>query len=115
VAVDLSQFKKMFPEFADIPNPRLTLFSEFAAENINRSVFAERADRAESLLMAHFLTLANRDGAGGPVTQERVGDLSTSYGQMGDKNQLLSTTSYGQMFLTIMKSLSITPRVANEC
>ena len=111
MAVDLSEFKKMFPEFAGESNPRLQLFVDFAILNVNRTVWAEKADRAESLLTAHFLTLANRDGVGGPVTSERVGDLSRNYGTIKSDNEDLAQTAYGQMFLTMMKTLPITPRV----
>lgn len=111
MSVDAANFKKAFPEFADVPNVRLTIFSGMAERNVNRSVWEEKADDAEMLLTAHFLTLADRQGAGGAVTQERVGDLSVSYGTSKGNQDELNSTSYGQMFLMMMKTLAITPRV----
>lgn len=111
MAVNASDFKKMFPEFAEVPNARLQMFFDFAAENVNRNIFAEKSDRAEALLAAHFLTLADRGGAAGPITSEKVGDLSRSYGTIKSEQEELAATAYGSMFITMLKSLPITPRV----
>lgn len=113
MAVTPQDLKKIAPELESETAARLQFFIDFAIQSVNSSVFGDKSDKAVTLLAAHFLTLSNRGGAGGSVTSEKVGDLSRSYsapsGKIGESE--LATTAYGQMFLTLLKSLSISPRV----
>lgn len=113
MSVTAQDLKKLAPELETETTSRLQFFIDFAVMNVNTSYFGDKTDKAVTLLAAHFLSMANRGGAGGSVTSEKVGDLSTSYSAPSGKvsESELATTAYGQMFLTILKSLSISPRV----
>jgi hypothetical protein len=51
-------------------------------------------------------------GSGGPITQEKVGDLSRSYGTYDlSGSEELGQTSYGREFLRVRKTLIISPWV----
>lgn len=113
MAVSATDIKKFAPELESEPNSRIQFFIDFALLSVNASVFGDKTDKAVALLTAHFMTLSNRGGSGGSVTSEKVGDLSRSYSAPSGKvsESELATTAYGQMFLTLLKSLSISPRV----
>lgn len=112
MSVSNANFKVLFPEFENESDARLNLVKGFAENGINRSVFDTKADQATYLLMGHYLTLFNRRGAAGSVTQEKVGDLSVSYGKVDSKTQSeLAQTSYGALLIQLMNTLTITPRV----
>lgn len=100
------------PELADtfIPS-RIVTFIGFAQLNVNRSVWGDKADLAEAVMAAHLMTLSSRGGQGGVVTQEKVGDISRSYAKPEGDDESLSTTSYGQWFLQMRRTLTITPIV----
>jgi hypothetical protein len=113
MSVTAQDLKKIAPELESETTPRLQFFIDFAVLNVNASVFLDKTDKAVTLLAAHFITMANRGGAGGSVASEKVGDLARSYAAPSGKTSEseLATTAYGQMFLTLLKSLSISPRV----
>lgn len=98
------------PELATEPEARLQTFLDFAALSINSSVWGAKADFAQALLAAHYLTMANRGGAGGALTSEKVGDLSRSYGQL-EGAELYGATAYGMQYVQLRKTLVITPMV----
>lgn len=113
MAVTAQDVKKLAPELESETAPRLQFFIDFAVKKVNPSYFKDETDTAVILLAAHFVTMANRGGAGGSITSEKVGDLSRGYGAPSGKlsESELATTAYGQMFWTILKSLAISPRV----
>lgn len=113
MSVTTQDLKKIAPELESESASRLQFFIDFAILNVNKSYFGDKTTTAVTLLAAHFLSMANRGGAGGSVTSESVGDLSRSYAVPSGKvsESELATTAYGQMFMTILKSLSISPRV----
>lgn len=83
----------------------------------------KKAKLAVQYLTAHILTdtgVGQEGGSSsnlsGPVTSERVGDLSRTYGTVNISNgsssdALYLTTKYGRMFLMLKKSVSTTPMV----
>ena len=112
MAVNISDIKKNFPEFANETNPQIQFFLDMAERRVNRSIFGDKADDAVCLMTLHLLTLGSRGGNAGAVTQEKVGDLSRGYsgGKSSDGNSI-SSTAYGQMFDDLMRSCRTGPRV----
>ena len=106
-----SQLKKMFPEFANETNPRVQFFIDMATRRVNPNVFGDKADDAICLLSAHLLTLGNRSGQGGSVTNEKVGDLSRGYSGGSDSKGKHGSTSYGEMYDDLLRSCRTGPRV----
>lgn len=109
-------------EFEDVPLPKIQLFIDYAY--LSTGAAAEKwdflLDFATLLLACHLLTGAlaqgksAQQGAIGPVTSEKVGDLARSYseGQINGQGNALSglgQTVYGQEFLRLQRSLVITP------
>lgn len=111
MSVSPQDVKLIAPELAGQTNPRIQFFIDLAVTNVNANVWVEKTDQAVTLLTAHFMTLSNRGGSGGAITSERVGDLATSYSAPSGDMSELGQTAYGQMFVTLMKTLPISPRV----
>lgn len=116
MAVTASTIKALFPEFAGETDARIDLFIGFAGNSINAAVWGTLTDQATSYLTAHLLSRANSGGAGGgPVTMEKVGDLSRSYGQMSGETAdylgELGLTAYGVEFGRLRRQIPVTPMI----
>lgn len=88
---------------------------------------AGKGEKAITYLAAHFLKdLGFNDGVDGGgndssvtglITQEKVGDLSRSYGALNlgananVQDNLFSTTTYGKIFVALRRTVVSTPRV----
>lgn len=106
--------KSYFPEFASLSDGFIQLYIDQAVLSINTAVWLGKSELGVAYLTAHLLTLINRGGNGqaGPLTQESVGDLSRSYGQVTIPNaNEYSLTVYGVEYLRLRKSLIISPMV----
>lgn len=107
--------KLLAPELAAETDARLDLFLGWASLRVNRRVFGAKADLATLLLTAHMLTRFSADAspaAGGTITQEKVGDIQTSYAALemeGDAE--FATTAYGAQFAQMRRGVSISPMV----
>lgn len=99
-------------EFDSLKNGAIKIYLDMATRCVDATVWGDKSDDAIKLLAAHFLTLATRGGKGGSVTSEKVGDLQINYGQSGQDDAELLSTSYGTMYLQLKKGLVITPRLA---
>jgi hypothetical protein len=106
--LDKKLFKIIAPEFANISNTTLNTFEELAILYIQEDLWGSKASHGIALLVAHFLTLSNRKGQGGAITEQKVGDLARSFSH-GDTKDALDYTSYGQQFKAIRKTLQISP------
>lgn len=96
------------PEFASVEEARIQTFLDYAALSINATVWGVKADFAQALLAAHYLTMSGRAGIGGAVQMEKVGDLSRTYfGEAG--TETLGDTSYGRWYLELRKSVVTSP------
>lgn len=117
-AADVTQFA---PEFSDLPSSQIDLIIEYARNWVCEDKWGSKSKLGIVLMSAHLLKEAgfgpgDSSSASGPVTSERVGDLQRSYGQVSLQNssvgdQLLATTKYGRLFLTLRRTLVITPMV----
>lgn len=110
--------KSYAPELSSVTDEMVELYIGLAKDNIAESVWGNKYDRAVNMLTCHYLTMRGRaaSGAGGPVTQKKVGDLSISYGSVTgymSENQLLST-EYGAIYIHMRKTLIITPIVGGS-
>lgn len=110
-------FLDFFPEFKNVPPQTLSNYVDVVHLRVPFAVWSRNAPSIEdgeirvryarSLLMAHMLTIRGFGGdgsGGGAITQETVGDLSRSYGTVGEAasgDAELRTTRYGIMFVEL--------------
>jgi len=109
MAVGFSDLQKIAPEFSQEDSSRVNFFLKIARRGISETVWGDQYDDGVLFLTAHYLTVANRNGVGGSVTKEKVGDLEVSYSSQGDSE--FDTTSWGRLYLSIKKTLVTGPRV----
>lgn len=111
--VDANLVRQIAPELVSESTARIDLFITIAKLRNSESVWGDKYDYAVALDACHELTMANRTGSGGPITSEKVGDLSVGYGSFqSGKNQIsYDLTSYGQMYINLRKTLLVTPIV----
>lgn len=115
-----ADIRSLFPEFTAQTDQRLNTFIGYAYDRIDASIFASRADEAASWLTAHLLAKAAQaarlaSGAGGLVTQQKVGELSTSYASYGlliGSGADYASTPYGAQFESIVELCLPTPWVS---
>lgn len=108
--VTAAEVKAYAPELSAVDDLRVDLFVGFAGDFVSPSQFGLKCKHAKILMACHLLTIANRGGTGGGVTSEKVGDLQVSYGSMST-NDALDTTSYGQTFKALRRTIKTTPIV----
>jgi len=122
MAITIDTVIEIAPELATEDPARINTFIGYASCFVDPNFFRCSADFAHALLTAHFLTMSNRGSAGGggagsgPITGEKVGDLSRNYGSSSSGSGSVSTssleqTSYGSQFLFARKSCIVTPMV----
>lgn len=114
------------PEFAGMDDAQIEPFIEIARDFVNETTWGSKAANGIRYLAAHLVKTLGIDAddatgntdATGPITSERVGDLSRSYGSALSNaahaslsDQMLATTRYGQVFVMYRKTLLITPMV----
>lgn len=105
VTITAQDIADVAPELATETEGRLSLYIDLARQFVSEDAFGARAKNAIMLYACHLLTLGNREGVGGNVTAERVGDLQKTYGQTPSQEDYdLSQTSYGSMFLQLRKA-----------
>ena len=115
-----AEFQQLFPQWAATADADVERWLAQAALRFMPSRFHAQWSMAAYLYPAHQLTLFNPDAADnsgdhdarGPVTADRVGDLSRSYAQPVElakvpaSLQWLSTTTYGLQLIGIVLSRS---------
>jgi hypothetical protein len=110
VIIQPSDITDVAPELADQTTQRLEFYIELARSFVNEGMWGAKATKGIILYAAHLATLGAREGAGGAITAERVGDLQRSYGSSSSEEDYeLKQTSYGTMFLSLRKTLAFTP------
>lgn len=114
MAVQPNEVKKVALDgaFDSLTNSQIKIYLDMATNCVDETVWGKKADDAIKLLTAHYLTLASRGGNSGSVTSEKVGDLQKSFSNAQTDDSELATTSYGQMYLQMRKTLVITPRLS---
>lgn len=114
MAVTASDIKKLSSELATESNSKINIFLGMATRCVNAKVWGDKTDDGISLLTAHFIAMANKGSVGGSITKEKIGDLEVSYSNgKPESNIELSATSWGQLFLSLRRTLVITPMVVS--
>jgi hypothetical protein len=112
MAITSSDIKALGTEFSGLSDSMIETYIGIAQCLISEDAWGCCYSQALSLMTAHLVTLGARAGVGGPVTSERVGDLSRSYGTLnsgtGDINEL-AQTSYGTMLSMLRRAQFRTP------
>ena len=119
MTVTADSFKELFPEFNEVPDTRVDLWVQQAALFVDPDFWGAKNDLAQSLYAAHLLVYIGGgiDGKGNganpaPVRRERMGEAEIEYANNGsDTLDALSSTSYGLAYLSLRKTMVITPRV----
>lgn len=111
-SVEASDVINIAPELSSMDTGLVEFYLELAKNFVNETKWGRKYKQAVCLLTAHFLVIKNREGgSAGPVTSEAVGELSIGYGSVSDKGDELLATTYGSMYFSLRKTLTITPLV----
>ena len=114
MALDLTVFVAVAPEYATLSvgeQSRRDTLATVAETEISESIFGSKYDLAIALLTAHWMKQGDMGGAGGLLTQEKVGDLSRTYQQPSLEATDLDSTSYGTQFKRIRRQVLVIPNV----
>jgi len=120
VSVTASDIRDHFAEFSGLSDTVINRWKAQAERRVNVSQWGEKADDAVLWLTAHLLKVTSslacgQSGASGPVTAQKVGDLSVSYSVPTRMSQtFLASTTYGQYYLTLKTGVWPT-RVLGDC
>jgi hypothetical protein len=110
--ITLDYFRSLFDEFDKVPTPKIEIYITVATGRVSRDAWGDTSYQyATALLAAHMIASAGGKGGaggavGGAITAESVGELSRSYGtvgQAGTGDDELRTTRYGQEFIAFRR------------
>ena len=115
MAIDPASFKVRFPEFDSVLDARIQVFIDDSVVILNTVYWEDKYDLGLYYLTAHYLTLASLTEAGssgptGPVAAKTVDGVSISYANPANNDlsdAFYSSTSYGQRYLALRKSLGV--------
>ena len=115
MSITATNFKIRFPEFAAEVDARIELFIADAAIVINEVYWDTKYDLGLYYLTAHYISLANKSAAGGSggsgaIASRSVEGVSVSYSNATPDDQsdaYYGSTSYGQRYLTLRKTLGV--------
>ena len=125
MSVSSSDVLAIAPEFSSEPTSRIDALIAVATQFVNPRAWGAKTDIAIIYYTAHLLSVTpNSSGttgastARGPISQEKVGDISTSYSAASSSTSSSSrssfnASSYGQIFEEMKKTLVITPIAVN--
>lgn len=110
------------PEFKDLSDEEIQMYIDLADSFLCTKKWGAKAAQGLMLMTCHLMktmglgaTGGGSSGAVGPVTSERVGDLSRSYATAnvgsGATDNLLAMTRYGQLLVLLRKTMVFTPMV----
>ena len=107
----LEIFRTIAKEFGSRDNSEVGIFLELAGSFVSEKVFAEKYQTGLAYMTAHLMTLSDRRGSAGSVTSERVGNVGVSYAPSSDSDDSLTATSYGVVFKSLRRLVTLTPVV----
>lgn len=119
MATALETFRIIAPEFSSTSDATVNNWLTLAVQEHNTTVWGNSYVTAMAYFAAHQMAStpglgAAASGAAGPLTQQKDGDLSRSYGTtaipstMSSGDQSLMLTTYGQKYLHIRNSRALT-------
>lgn len=92
----------------DAPDAELQVYLDIASNWLSESAWGAKYPTGLALMAAHLKTLESRGGKG-QVTSMSAGGVSRSYASLGTDE--LAQTSYGALFLSLRRTLPLTPVV----
>lgn len=113
MTVDSASFKIRFPEFDAVADARVQLFLDDAVVILNEEYWGVKYDLGVSYYAAHNLAIGIETEAGSagslsPVASRAVDGVSISFTNATPTDQtdaFLSSTAYGQKYLSLRKTL----------
>lgn len=103
---------------ATLTEERINLFIDYARLYVSENKFGPKAKLGIILMCAHMLTKYGSGSGGGYVggiASESVADISVSYAaptiQGSASDQILNTTTYGQQYLMLRRTIPMGPLV----
>lgn len=105
---DITTFRTIYPQFADIPDETLEFMWQNALmiSGLEHDTRIPEAQKQNLLFMlvCHLATLAQR-GTAGPMTSAKQGEVSVSYGAMsgGTEGEWYNTTPCGAAYWQAIK------------
>lgn len=87
----------------------LATMIEYAEEQLNEECYGDDYANAVALLVLHLYAVNDRGGAGGPITSEKEGQLSRSFGATASAASW-GDTSWGRELQTLSRSINFGPR-----
>lgn len=106
-----TEVKTYAEKFSDLSDSKVSLFIENASLWVNESKWRTKYKFAVILMSCHLLEIDSRNGSGGAIASEGVGELNVSYNLGSKADSELDDTSFGRQFKSLRRTLSITPLV----
>lgn len=82
---------------------------EYAEEQLDEACWGDKYNNAVALLVLHLYEVNDRGGSGGPITSEKEGQLSRSFGATASAASW-GDTSWGRELQTLSRSINFGPR-----
>ena len=118
MAVDATELKARFPEFACLDDSVITRWLTEAARGVNATQWGGKYDDGLSYLTAHLIVTfeAERLGTGepgaGPITSEKEGPISYSISPLvvaeKFRQDSLGGTKYGRRYRELLSTIFVT-------
>lgn len=105
MAATVADVRRIAPEFATVADEAVAAFLDDAALELSATAWGALYDRAQALVAAHLVALANPSMAGsiGPVASESVGGVSRSYAVTAVAAGRWGTSRFGLEFYRLMR------------
>lgn len=110
-----STVRSIAPEFKGRSDSDINAILSIAEAWLDEEVWGSKYDTGHAYMSAHILAIADREGAGGAIASESVGGVSVGYGSVGGSDEELNSTAYGQMFVSLRRTLVTGPLVRSSC
>jgi len=109
--VEIADVLVYAPELASVPTPQMQIYLDLAKNFVFEGKWERKYKQAVCLLTAHMVSMTSTGANNsGPIASESVGELSISYANSPMDDELQSTT-YGELYYMLRKTLKITPLV----
>lgn len=114
LSINFKLWNILIPEYASMSKPDVKTVAGVAALSIKESLWGtDKGNLALIYATAHMIKMGERNGSGGQVTSEKVGDLARTFSANSGSEEYWDSTSYGQEFLRIRKQIVTSPFIAD--
>ena len=113
MALTAAEFVARFPEFGTVDAAVISRWIDEAGRSHNSAQWGGKSDDGLAYLTAHLIVTFGPDacgeGAAGPVSSEREGQIAVGYavGQIF-KNSEMGSTKYGRRYIQLRKTIFVT-------